>query len=149
MPTIDYSIETPYSPEQMFALVSDIARYKEFVPACADSFVEQTARGVFGTIVLSAGVKRESFTTCNTAVENQRIDMQLISGAFNALEGYWLFEAQPDDGCRVTIHIEYELPLLYRLMDGYFRSTITSMVSAFKDRATQIYGVLQSAECAS
>ena len=142
MPTIDHSITTPYSPAQMFALVSDIASYKEFVPACADSYVENTAKGIFGTIVLSAGIKKESFTTLNIPTENKRIDMTLVTGAFNELEGFWAFDSHGEQGCKVSIHLTYELPLMYRLMDGYFRSTITSLVDAFQKRAKMVYGEL-------
>lgn len=140
MPVIDHSITTPYTPAEMFALVSDIGAYKTFVPNCADSYVEVTPKGIFGTIALAAGIKKESFTTLNTPIENQRIDMTLASGAFNALDGYWLFEAHGEHGCKVSIHLDYELPFIYRPLDGYFRSTITKLVNAFQNRAKTIYG---------
>jgi len=139
MSTIQYSIVTPYSQAQMFALVNDIGKYKEFVPNCADSYVEETPKGVFGTIVLAAGIKKESFTTRNTLIGHEKIEMTLASGAFNALEGYWSFESY-GDGCKVSIYLDYELPFLYRPLDGYFRSTITGLVNAFQNRAKAIYG---------
>ncbi|HKJ08538.1 MAG TPA: SRPBCC family protein, partial [Gammaproteobacteria bacterium] len=71
MTTISKSALVPYTPAEMFALVSDIEAYPQFLPWCRSAGI--TARNgdeVRATIELSKGGVEKAFTTCNRQHKN-------------------------------------------------------------------------------
>ena len=42
MPVVETHKDVPWSPDQMYALVSDVARYPEFLPWCAGARIRKT-----------------------------------------------------------------------------------------------------------
>src|SRR3989344_3419420 len=67
MPIIQKTAVVPYTPEQMFNLVNDVARYPEFIPWCSGSQVMNVTEDhmVARLDLMQAGFK-QSFTTENT-----------------------------------------------------------------------------------
>lgn len=142
MPAIHRSQLVPYSVEQMYALVNDIARYQEFVPYCISSVVhEKSEDDIRATLTLSAKGFQKSFTTLNRLQKNKMMEIQLIDGPFKNLEGFWKFESQDAKNSIVMLDLEFELAnKIFAMMFGpVFQQVAEKLVGAFAKRAAEIY----------
>ncbi len=138
----------PFTPEQMFALVDDIARYAEFLPwLSAAEELERTDRERVGRLTLARGGLHESFTTRNTVTPPGRLEMRLIEGPFKVLEGIWTFDPVLSDqgvvrGTRIGLAMRFEFKsrITEMLLGHVFESSCDKLVDAFTQRARQVYG---------
>lgn len=146
-----FRIERPVAatPEQMFAVVSDVERYPEFLPMCEDLKVlsrEPTADGVDVLVAtMSVGYKsiQERFTTRVSMRPNaNRILVEYLDGPFSYLENRWEFVVLPEGGCNIDFFIDYEFrsPMLGLLVGAMFDKAFRKFAEAFEDRAYDIYG---------
>ncbi len=142
MPTIHRSAIIPYSIEQMYDLINDIARYHEFVPYCIASVVhEKSDDEIRATLILSAKGMQKSFTTLNRLQKNRLIEIQLIDGPFKQLEGFWRFEMRDENHSEVILDLAFELSnKIFAMMFGpVFQQVAGTLVDAFVERARKIY----------
>ncbi|RUO80507.1 ubiquinone-binding protein [Idiomarina tyrosinivorans] len=143
MASIERSALVSYTPEQMFELVNDIESYPQFVPGCVGASVQQDNGGskVATLDIAKAGIKK-SFTTRNTLMRPERIDMTLVDGPFKSLGGGWQFVALGDEGCKIVFKLEFEFAskLLGMAFGKIFNEITAKMVEAFVKRANQVYG---------
>jgi ribosome-associated toxin RatA of RatAB toxin-antitoxin module len=133
----------PYTPAQMFALVSDLERYPEFVPWVSKAVVrERGANYVIGQLEMHRSGTREAFTTRNTMNEPHSIDMQLVEGPFKVLSGQWTFDDIAARGCKVSLQMKFEFsnPVLGLLLSRTFEKSCSELVDAFVARARAVYG---------
>jgi ribosome-associated toxin RatA of RatAB toxin-antitoxin module len=133
----------PYSAAQMFALVNDVERYPEFLPGCAAAqILSREAQSMRATLTLAKGGFRQSFTTDNRWQENAELRMELREGPFKSLHGLWRFEPLGEDGCRISVTVDFEFAsLLGGLAFGpAFQKLVHSLIEAFQQRAREIYG---------
>lgn len=143
MTTINKSALVPYSPAQMFALVDDIEAYPAFLPWCKRAQVlSRTEDEVRATIELSKGGVEKAFTTCNRNQKNKMIEMRLVEGPFKRLEGFWRFDPLGDDGCKVSLDLEFEFAsrMLGMVVGPVFSQVANSLVDSFQQRAVDVYG---------
>lgn len=146
MKTVHKSVLLWYSAEEMFALVTDIARYPEFLPWCDRAQVLSAAGNEMQAQVgISLGGLRQSFTTHNTHVPGRQVDLKLVDGPFSQLEGQWRFVPLGQAGeraCRVELDLRYAFKstTLAALVGPVFDKIAGSMVDAFVKRAGQVYG---------
>lgn len=145
MKTVTKSVLIWYSPEEMFALVTDVAKYPQFLPWCDRASVQaQDDTGMTAQVGISFGGIRQSFTTRNTHVPGREVHMQLIDGPFSQLEGDWKFQPV-GDGAQRACRIEFELRYgfsniaLATLIGPVFDRIAGSMVDAFVKRADDVY----------
>lgn len=133
----------PYSAEEMYALVNDVEAYPKFLPWCRSSHVfEASETEMRAQIEMAvAGVTR-SFSTHNTLQKPERIDLALVHGPFRHLEGHWRFEALHESACKVALEVRFEVSnrLLSMAMTPAFEKICNSLVDAFSQRATRVYG---------
>ena len=142
MGTISRSALVPYTAAQMYDLVNDIDRYPEFVPWCNDSISALIADDQKqATLYFARGKIKTSFTTKNTLLSGQCIQMQLVDGPFKHLHGDWRFIDIEDHGSRVQLDLEFELSnrLLKIALESFFNQICERLVNAFVQRASQIY----------
>ncbi len=131
-----------YSCEQMYNLVNEVERYEEFLPYCAESNVSHRSEDeVQATLVVSAAGMHKSFTTRNLLQVNKMIEIRLVDGPFNHLEGFWRFD-EVEEGCLVSLDLEFELAgRMFSMMLGpVFEQFVDKMLGAFCDRAEALYG---------
>lgn len=143
MRRVDRSALVPYSPAQMFALVTDIASYPQFVPWVASAeLVQRTDHEVIGRLQMEKAGVRETFTTRNTLKSPHEIVLTLVDGPFRKLEGHWTFEDLQGRGTRVGLTIEFEFanPMLSLLLSRTFEKSCAELVDAFVQRARAVYG---------
>lgn len=134
----------PFSAEQMYHLVNDVESYPQFLSGCVDAkILEQSdVLMVASVYVAKAGIKK-AFTTCNTLVKNSMIRLELLDGPFSSLVGEWQFIPVDEDTCQIEFNLEFEFSnLMIELAFGKIFSDLTSnMVSAFTQRAKQVYSL--------
>lgn len=146
MKTVNKSVLIWYTPEEMFALVTDVARYPEFLPWCDRAAVLETdAEGMTAEVGIALGGLRQSFTTRNTHVSGRRVHIKLLKGPFSNLDGDWQFHPVGDGAqraCKVELQLNYGFDsfALSALVGPVFDRIASSLVDAFVKRAEQVYG---------
>jgi ribosome-associated toxin RatA of RatAB toxin-antitoxin module len=145
MKTVHKSVLIWYSAEEMFALVTDIARSPEFLPWCDHaSVLESDERGMKAEIGLAFAGVRQTFVTRNVHVPGRQVDLQLVEGPFSKLDGHWRFTPVGDDGqraCKVELDLQYGFRsrTLAAVVGPVFDKIASSLVDAFVKRAEQVY----------
>lgn len=125
-------------PAEMFALISDIESYPEFVPWCTHARVQSRSQHeVVATLGVRQGALHGEFTTRNTLDPDRSIVMSLVSGPFRSLEGQWRLEPMSGNACRVELAMRFAFrnPLTAMLLEPLFAGTVGSLVEAFVARA--------------
>lgn len=143
MTSINKFALVPYTPAQMFALVDDIEAYPQFLPWCKGSRVlSRTDDEVRATLELSRGGVEKAFTTCNRNQKDKMIEMRLVEGPFKRLDGFWRFDPLGNDGCKVSLDLEFEFAsrMLDMMVGPVFSQVANSLVDSFQQRAVDIYG---------
>ena len=146
MKSVHKSVLLWHSAHEMFTLVTDVDHYPQFLPWCdRASVLETTADGVVAQVGIAIGGIRQSFTTRNTHVLNERVDLALVDGPFSLLEGHWRFIPLGDGtqrACKIEFSLDYDFSsqTLAALVGPVFDKIAGSMVDAFVKRADQVYG---------
>lgn len=139
MREVKHSALVAQPPSRLFALISDIESYPQFLPWCTHAKVQSRQdREMIATIGMKRGPLHGELTTRNELEPYRRISMHLISGPlFKTLEGEWLLTAIGDAGCRaeLTMRFAFRNPLTAMLFEKLFAETTTSLVDAFVQRA--------------
>jgi ribosome-associated toxin RatA of RatAB toxin-antitoxin module len=134
-----------YSAEEMFALVTDVARYPEFLPWCDYAAVLQSdASGMNAEVGIAFSGIRQTFTTRNEHTPGRQVAMKLIKGPFSRLEGTWRFTPVGDvslRACRVELDLHYGFgnAALGAVVGPVFDRIAVSLVDAFVNRAETSY----------
>lgn len=145
MKTVHKSVLIWYSAEEMFSLVTDVARYPEFLPWCDHaSVLAQDDRGMKAEVGIAFGGIRQTFTTRNEHVPGRAVSMKLLDGPFSQLDGQWKFAPLGDEqqrACKVELQLQYgfENPALAALVGPVFDKIAGSLVDAFVKRAEDVY----------
>ncbi|KWU00483.1 ubiquinone-binding protein [Vibrio toranzoniae] len=142
MPKVTRSALVSFSADQMFSLVNDVARYPEFLPGCSGSRVIESSDSVMvaSVDVSKAGISK-TFTTSNRMANGAEILMELVDGPFKKLEGGWYFTPLDDQACKVELKLEFEFSsrMIEMAFGKVFNELTSNMVSAFTQRAKQVY----------
>lgn len=146
MKTVNKSVLIWYSPEEMYALVTDVDHYADFLPWCDHArILEQDEHGMTAEVGMALGGLKKSFVTRNTHEEGRRVTIRLVKGPFSHLEGDWYFHPVGDGSqraCKVELRLGYgfDSAALAALVGPVFDRIAASMVDAFIKRAEQVYG---------
>lgn len=146
MKSVHKSVLIWYSAPEMYALVTDVARYPEFLPWCSHSKVlSQDETGMTAEVGIAFKGVRQSFTTRNTHLPGRQVQLRLVDGPFSRLEGEWNFTPVGEGGqraCRVELSLRYGFSsaLLAAVVGPVFDRIAGSLVDAFVKRAEQVYG---------
>jgi ribosome-associated toxin RatA of RatAB toxin-antitoxin module len=146
MKTVHKSVLLWYSADEMYALVTDVARYPEFLPWCDKTrVIAEDEAGMTAEIGLSFGGMHQGFTTRNTHVPGREVRLKLVDGPFSDLDGTWKFDPVGEKGeraCRVDLNLAYGFSnfALQALVGPVFDKIASSLVDAFVKRAEQVYG---------
>jgi ribosome-associated toxin RatA of RatAB toxin-antitoxin module len=141
--TINRSALVWHSAERMFALVSDIPDYPQFLPWCSAAEVhEVTSTQVLASIEVAKGGVRHRFTTRNLMDIPGSIRIELVEGPFRALQGRWFFEPLDVNASKVVLELDFEFSgrLSRMAFGGIFSQAANSLVDAFCARADALYG---------
>ncbi|MDX1483119.1 MAG: type II toxin-antitoxin system RatA family toxin [Alphaproteobacteria bacterium] len=138
----------PYTPKQMFDLVSDVGSYAEFLPWCLAVRITDRADGMlWADLVVGKGPFRETFTSKVMLDDgggggDPRIDVDYIKGPMREMSNHWVFRQGADGGTEIDFMVEFEFKsrMLDAMMHGFFDHTVMQMVDAFLKRADTLYG---------
>ena len=148
MPTHTETRELPYTPDQMFDLVGDIARYPEFLPWCSKAWIiRKEGDTILAELTIGYKMFREKFTSRVTLDrDNHTINVAYVSGPMKYLRNEWQFHKLPKKRTRVDffVHFEFSNPILSGLMNMFFDVAFRQMVSAFEKRASEIYSPVKA-----
>jgi coenzyme Q-binding protein COQ10 len=137
----------PYTADQMYALVADVARYPEFLPWCAAARIHRhDDKGdhsvMEADLVISFKVYREKFTSRVTLwPDPRRIETTYIDGPFKQMNSVWNFADAPG-GCEVSFTTDFEFKnrILQAVIGVVFNEAMQRVVRAFEARAAALYG---------
>jgi ribosome-associated toxin RatA of RatAB toxin-antitoxin module len=141
--SVDRSALVPYTPGEMFALVSDIESYPQFLPWCQGTrILSRDIDEVRASIEFAVGGVTRSFTTRNRYQTNKMIEMHLVDGPFNQLDGFWRFDPLGKEGSKIALFLEYGFSsrVLGLVVGPIFGQIANTLVDSFQQRAVQIYG---------
>ena len=145
MKTVNKSVLIWYRPEEMYALVTDIAAYPKFLPWCDRAeVVAVDDTGMTARVGIAFGGVHQSFTTRNRHTPGRAVGMKLVDGPFSQLDGQWKFIPLGDGAqraCRVELVLNYgfDNAALGALVGPVFDWIAGSLVDAFVKRAEQVY----------
>ena len=143
MESVDRSALVPYTPREMFELVSDIEAYPRFLPWCRGARVfERDTDEVRASIEFAVGGVTRSFTTRNRHQVNKMIEMHLVDGPFSQLDGFWRFDPLGEEGSKIALFLEYDFSnrVLALVVGPIFGQIANTLVDAFQQRAVEVYG---------
>ena len=142
MKEISRSALLPFSAEQMFDVVNDVALYQDYLPSCSRSeVIESSPELMVARLTLTRAGVSQQFTTRNKLAAPQRIDLQLVEGPFTTLNGYWLFSQLGEDGCKTEMNLKFDFNsrMLNATFGKVFEQVADSLVEAFCERAKVLY----------
>jgi ribosome-associated toxin RatA of RatAB toxin-antitoxin module len=150
MKQVKKSVLLWYSPHEMYALVTDVAAYPQFLPWCERAEVlSQDEAGMTAKLHLSFAGVRQAFTTRNSQVPDQSVTVELVDGPFSQLHGNWLFKpiesaakSDAQKACKIEFEMRYTFSsmALELVLSPVFDRVANTFVDSFVKRAEQVYG---------
>ena len=137
----------PYSPEQMFDLVADVARYDEFLPWVSAVRVRSSSETeMVADLIVGFNAFKERFTSRITKAKPTHIMVDYIEGPLKYLKNEWRFEAAPEGGTNVHFSVDFAFRsrLFETLAGAMFDRALRRMTGAFEQRAAALYGMSNS-----
>jgi coenzyme Q-binding protein COQ10 len=151
MPTHNETRVVPYTADQMYALVADVASYPQFLPWNAAARI-RSRRLIQGTdgdgevmeadLVISFKVFREKFGSRVTLwPAPKRIETEYLDGPFRHMRSTWGFR-DVEGGCEISFFVDFEFrnAILQGIIGIVFNDAMLRVVRAFERRAAALYG---------
>jgi coenzyme Q-binding protein COQ10 len=132
----------PHRPADLYALVTDVKSYPEFLPWCMAARIrEKSDIRLVADLIIGFRLYREKFTSyvdCNT--ETLEIKVEYAEGPFKYLQNSWSFHPH-ENGCRIEFYVDFEFQsrLFQSVIETLFSEAVRRMVRAFEDRADELY----------
>jgi coenzyme Q-binding protein COQ10 len=136
----------PYPAELMYAVVSDVEQYPQFLPwVMALRVLSRRDDGLTAEMAVGYGALRERYTSeVRLDPAARTIDVVEIKGPFKTLENHWRFTPRKNEdggeGCEVEFAIEFEFQnrLLHSVAGNAFEQVLLKMTDAFEARAAAL-----------
>lgn len=132
-----------YTRQQMFDLVAEVERYPEFVPwVIAARIRHRKDHTVFVEMTMGTRLMSRQFSTEAALHRPHQIDINSHDPLFDRFEQRWTFKPANDDGTLVEYHVDvsFRSRLLDMLVGASLPERASVMVTAFRQRARQLYG---------
>jgi coenzyme Q-binding protein COQ10 len=136
--------EVPFSPEQMFDLVSDVESYGEFLPGWhGATIIERDGDVVFVDQEVGMGRFHTTFITQAIFTRPEHIEISSSDGPFLYFAVRWTFERVDESACLTHFYAGFELRsrFLERVAGPFFADIMRRGVQAFECRARQLYSL--------
>lgn len=133
----------PFTAAQIYGLVIDVERYPEFLPWCTGAkILADDGEYVTVRLALERGIVRGSFTTRNRLVPQRSVEMSLIDGPFDLLEGRWDFTPIGDAGTRAELQLRFQTRGVVGglALGPVFEKICNKLIDAFGRRAREVFG---------
>ncbi len=142
MNNVNKSAVVNHTCSQMYDLVNDIRHYPEFLPMCYDiEIFEESDTEIKASLKIKSGFVKLDFATHNTMVKDSKVNLNLMNGPFKHLTGEWIFEAEGEDSCKVSLEMDFafENKFVEMALGPVFRGLANKMLDAFCKRADEVY----------
>jgi coenzyme Q-binding protein COQ10 len=147
MPRHSETKHLPYTPEQLFDLVADVARYDEFLPwVVAVRIRSSSATETVADLVVGFNAFKERFTSRVKKDNPHRIEVDYIEGPLKYLHNEWRFDPAPDGGTNLCFAVDFAFKsrIFEALAGQMFDRALRRMTGAFETRAAALYGISRS-----
>lgn len=147
MPRHSETRHLPYTPEQLFDLVADVADYDEFLPWVVAVRVRSSSETeTIADLVVGFSAFKERFTSRVRKERPDRIVVDYIEGPLKYLHNEWRFDRAPDGGTILFFSVDFAFKsrLFESLAGAMFDRALRRMTSAFERRAAALYGSSRS-----
>jgi coenzyme Q-binding protein COQ10 len=137
----------PYTPEQLFDLVADVARYDEFLPWVVAVRVRSSSdKETIADLVVGFNAFKERFTSRVVKHPPARICVDYVEGPLKYLHNEWTFEPAARGGTNVHFAVDFAFKsrLFETLAGAMFDRALRRMTAAFEQRAAALYGISRS-----
>ncbi|TCP63360.1 coenzyme Q-binding protein COQ10 [Rhodovulum bhavnagarense] len=149
MPSHSENREMPYTAQQMYDLVADVASYPKFLPWTGAARIRSRkpipggGEVMAADLVISFKVFRERFgsrVTLWPAIH--KIDTEYLDGPFRYMKSYWKFDDIGEGRCKVEFFVDFEFRnrVLQGVIGAVFNEAMHRIVRAFEERAEELYG---------
>jgi coenzyme Q-binding protein COQ10 len=151
MPTYNVTRQVPYSADQVFAISSDVAQYKHFLPLVRKSVVRGKSKLPDGRETfeaeLTVAYKKlgiEEVLHSNVVIDR---DAKLVTatseqGPVKHLKSEWRLVELSPNSCEINFTVDYALKskTLQFVLSGMFDMMVRKVLSSFEERARELYG---------
>ena len=147
MPRHSETRHLPYTQEQLFDLVADVARYDEFLPWVVAVRVRSSSeKETIADLVVGFNAFKERFTSRVTKERPGHICVDYVEGPLKYLKNEWRFEPAPQGGTNVHFSVDFAFKsrIFETLAGQMFDRALRRMTGAFEKRAEQFYGINSS-----
>ena len=137
----------PYTPKQLFDLVSDVTRYDEFLPwVVAVRVRSASGKETVADLVVGFNAFKERFTSRVLKDPPERICVDYVEGPLKYLHNEWRFEPASDGGTNVHFSVDFAFKsrIFETLAGSMFDRALRRMTQAFEQRAAALYGINSS-----
>lgn len=127
----------------MFALVTDIARYPEFLPwVIALRVRSDNEHEAIADMIVGFKGLRESFSCRVHKRQPSEVIVSYIDGPMRTLSNEWHFAPLENGGCRVDFLVDFSFRsrVFETLAGQMFDKALRKMIAAFETRADALYG---------
>jgi coenzyme Q-binding protein COQ10 len=147
MPRHSETKHLPYTADQLFDLVADVARYDEFLPWVVAVRVRSSSETeTVADLVVGFNAFKERFTSKVKKQRPGRIEVNYIEGPLKYLHNEWRFE--PAAGGGTDVHFSVDFAFKSRIFEALagqmFDRALRRMTGAFETRAAALYGMSKS-----
>jgi len=128
MPIHSETRALPYTAQQMYDLVADVASYPKFLPWCAAARIRSmTPKG--------ASLVMEADLMISFKVFRERFGSRVVY-----MKSNWAFR-DTDQGCEVEFFVDFEFKnmVLQSIIGVVFNEAMQRIVRAFENRAADLY----------
>ena len=147
MPRHSETRHLPYTPEQLFDMVADVASYDEFLPwVVAVRIRSSSETETVADLVVGFNAFKERFTSRVTKQRPTNITVDYIEGPLKYLKNEWRFEPAPGGGTTIFFAVDFAFKsrIFEALAGQMFDRALRRMTGAFEARAAELYGISRS-----
>jgi coenzyme Q-binding protein COQ10 len=147
MPRHSETRHLPYTPEQLFDLVADVANYDEFLPwVVAVRIRSSSEEETVADLIVGFSAFKERFTSRVVKERPTRICVDYVEGPLKYLHNEWTFDRAANGG--TNVHFSVDFAFKSRLFESLAGQMIDRahrrMTGAFEQRAAALYGIKSS-----
>jgi coenzyme Q-binding protein COQ10 len=151
MPKFNVSRSVPYSAEQVFAIASDVAHYRYFLPLVKRSVVRnvtelsdgrRTFDGELTVAYKKLSIEEVMVSRVTVDPANLTVTAESSQGPVKRLVAEWKIVATSENRCDINFSVDYELKsrTLQFVLSGMFDMAVRRVMTAFEERARELYG---------
>jgi coenzyme Q-binding protein COQ10 len=143
MPRHTETKHLPYTQDQLFELVADVARYDEFLPWVVAVRVRSSSESeTIADLVVGFNAFKERFTSRVVKERPGRICVDYIEGPLKYLHNEWKFTPAKGGGTELCFSVDFAFKsrIFEALAGQMFDRALRRMTAAFEQRAAALWG---------